>query len=987
MGYEIPQQLKHKEKIIFNLTFTQLGYIIIFSIPVLILFKQSYSFTKFILLSSPFIILAVGFMFFNLSNTINNLVQYFKFKTIKRNEIRIEKILPIRKILNDTIYTKHGNVAILEIQPINFSIRNDEDKNTIIKGFQKFLNSLDFPVQFVITTHNLSIKGYLKKLEKKTDDKELFHDFSSFILKLIEDKEIRNRKFYLAILEKSSLDIQCNVCIERFKRFGIISSRLKTKEILKDIHLFFNNEFDPRPEGKFENPLHYILGPNYIDENYNYFKLNEKYSRIITTNGYPRIVEQGFLDRIISTNDDFDISIHIEPFSINSTLLMLNGELQKQRADLYSEEMKGSVNPSLEIKYNDTRKVLDNLQKGEERLFNVSLTINCKASSKEHLDYLTKKVEAELNSIMIQPKVPYFKQLKGYQTLIPLAQNKLKDERNITTNALSAFFPLTSPFLAMEESGIFLGLNKNKIPIIRDIYNLSNANGIVLATSGSGKSYFTKLLILRHLLQNTKVIIIDPQGEYSSLTKYSKGELIEISRDSKTIINPLDLMGHDYMEKRLSLMDVFKIMFGELSEIQKAILDKALTNTYARFGITKGKSKGKSMPILGDLYQELEYLSSKANRIEKTTYQALLNRLFMYTEGVFSFMNRQTQLNFNSNFVCFNIGDMPKQIKPLVMFLILEFVYTKMKSDKERKLLVIDEAWSLLSKTEEASYIFEIVKTCRKYNLGLLLITQDVEDLLSSRAGAAVLSNSSYTLLLRQKPSVISSLMKTFNLSSNEKDYILTAAKGRGILILENEHQEIEVVASPKEDRIITTNADELNGEYKLSKIKSKNKVTLDLNRGYYSGSVLTKEEKNFIGLNGYKVSKLVPIGKTHYEEFWVKTNKVESIEHTFLVHNIKNVLGKYVKEVKVNVVRDVDLMVLNKKDEEIAIEVETGIGFNFHKGRILNKFRDVCNRYERVIVILTNSKLKPRYENLLKDLNLRIISRKELLDLFEVKK
>jgi hypothetical protein len=492
---------------------------------------------------------------------------------------------------------------------------------------------------------------------------------------------------------------------------------------------------------------------------------------------------------------------------------------------------------------------------------------------------------------------------------------------------------------------------------------------------------------LRHLLQNTKVIIIDPQGEYSSLTKYSKGELIEISRDSKTIINPLDLMGHDYMEKRLSLMDVFKIMFGELSEIQKAILDKALTNTYARFGITKGKSKGKSMPILGDLYEELEYLSSKANRIEKTTYQALLNRLFMYTEGVFSFMNRQTQLNFNSNFVCFNIGDMPKQIKPLVMFLILEFVYTKMKSDKERKLLVIDEAWSLLSKTEEASYIFEIVKTCRKYNLGLLLITQDVEDLLSSRAGAAVLSNSSYTLLLRQKPSVISSLMKTFNLSSNEKDYILTAAKGRGILILENEHQEIEVVASPKEDRIITTNADELNGEYKLSKIKNSNKVTLDLDRGYYSGSVLTKEEKNFIGLNGYKVSKLVPIGKTHYEEFWVKTNKVESIEHTFLVHNIKKVLGGYVKEVKVNVVRDVDLMVLNKKGEEIAIEVETGIGFKFHKGRILNKFRDVCNRYERVIVILTNSRLKPRYENLLKDLNLKIISRKELLDLFEVKK
>lgn len=988
MSYEIPQELKHREKIIFNLTLTQLFYAFIFLIPVLILFKNNSNIYLFSILSSPFIILGLGFMFFNFSEKLINILQFLKFK-FSNQKMKIEDLINIDKIENNVIYTKKGKVSILEIQPINFSIRNDDDKYSIIKSFQKFLNSLDFPVQFVITTENLSIKDYLTNLKQKNDEQELYEDFSEFIKNFISEKEIRNRKFYLSILEISNIEIQTNICIDRFRNLGISSKRLNTNQLVNTMHLFFNSSNESnKTQEKFQNSLNFNIGPSFIDEKYNHLLLNDKFSRVITTSGYPRIVEQGFLDKIISTNDDFDITIHIEPLSIESTMLMLNRELQKQRADLYSEELKGSINPSLEIKFKDTRKVLDNLQKGEEKLFNISLIINCKSTSKENLDYLTKKVEAELNSIMIQPKIPIFKQFIGYQSLIPKAQNKIGETRNITTNALSAFFPLTSPFLSMEENGIFLGLNKNKIPIIRDIYNLSNANGVILATSGSGKSYFTKLLILRHLLQNTQVIVIDPQGEYVNLTNYSKGELITISRNSETIINPLDLMGHDYIEKRLSLMDMFKIMFGELSEIQKAILDKALTNTYGRKNITKNSKENTSMPILGDLYKELELLSKKANRIEKTTYQALLNRLFMFTHGVFSFMNRETNLNFKSNFVCFNIGDMPKQVKPLVMFLVLEFVYSRMKSSKERKLLVIDEAWSLLSKTEEASYIFEIVKTCRKFNLGLLLITQDVEDLLSSKAGSAVLSNSSYTLLLRQKPSIISSVVKTFNLSQVEKDYLLTSVKGRGILILENEHQEIEVVASPKENKIITTNPDELNGTViPKKKVLLDWKITLDLEKGFYYGKVLSRGEKNLLGLNGYKVANLVPITKVKFEEVWVKTNDVESIEHTFIVHNIKEFLKPYVKTAKVNVVKDVDLLVLTNEDKQIAIEVETGIRFKYHKKRIYQKFSVISEEYDKVIIVLTNSKMKRYYERLLSDLKITIVTRVELIEYFEVKK
>ena len=284
--------------------------------------------------------------------------------------------------------------------------------------------------------------------------------------------------------------------------------------------------------------------------------------------------------------------------------------------------------------------------------------------------------------------------------------------------------------------GILLGMNKNNIPIIKDIFKLYNANGVVLASSGGGKSYFTKLMISRLLLNGTKVIVIDPQAEYVDLAQRFSGQLITISRESETIINPLDLMGHDYDEKKLTLLELFPIMIGQTSEIQKAVLDRALTSIYNAKGITNDKiTWKKEPPLMVDLLQQLKEMSKYATIVEKETYRSLINRIEMYVTGVFSFLNKQTNLNFQNRFVVFNVGDMPSQVKPTVMFLILDYVYMKMKKDIERKILVVDEAWSLLQRTEDEGYIFKIVKTCRKFNLGLLLITQDVADLIKSDAG------------------------------------------------------------------------------------------------------------------------------------------------------------------------------------------------------------------------------------------------------------
>lgn len=964
MTYEIPQQLQHKERILFGLTFVQLAWAVLFGGIILVIFRLNINILSKIGVAIIPIFLGVMFIFFDMSKWVSYFVSFMKFRSATLDSPNMKKIIEIKRIGEETIYS-HVDVAMLQITPLNFSIKTKEERDAIVFGFQKFLNGLDFPVQILVTSNGLNIDSYLTSLQRRATNQDLFRDFASFMKSTIQKNEIRNRTFFLVIPKKFDLNIQVKVCQERLESIGLKTNRLSDKQILNTLRLFFNDAgYEREPLAKIGDNLIYLIAPNSIKDEVDSLQINKKYCRVISAVGYPRIVDAGFLDKIISTNDDFDISIHIEPYSIETMMVMLNKEIQKQRADLYGESLKNSINPSLEIKFKDTLKVLEELQKGSEKLFNVSLYINCKGRTKQELDFVTKKVEAELNSIMVIPSVPYFRQISGYKSIVPISKDELKIKRNVPTGALSAFFPFTSPFLTLEEKGVMLGLNKNKVPFIKDIFGLSNANGIVLATSGSGKSYFTKLLIARQLLNNTQVLIIDPQAEYVGLTGHCKGELITISRSSASIINPLDLMGHDFVEKRLALMDMFKIMFGDLTEIQKAILDRALTETYARKGITADSYRNKKPPILEDLYNVLVAMDKKASQMEKVTYRALTNRLFMYTKGVFSFLNKQTSIEFKKNFVCFNIGDMPKQVKGLIMFLILDYVYMRMKESKEQKLLVIDEAWSLLGHTDEASYIFEIVKTCRKFNMGLLLITQDVADLVNSKAGHAVLANSSYSLLLRQKPAVIDSVTRAFNLSQMEKEYLLTATQGRGILILDNEHQELEVIASPKEHELITTNPNEIIE--KKHKIIQENdiKIKLNLDKGLFYGSALNLEEKNYLSNHGYKVSQNVPIGKQRQEEVWIKENGKESLEHTFLVQNIKQELLKYTKEVQVNIVEKPDIIFKVKKGREIALEIETGSGYSRHRKELELKFNRLSQEYKKsILIILTDSNYKRQYE------------------------
>jgi len=997
--YEIPQQLEYKEKIVFGLTFGQLIYaLIFFPFAFSFFFRLNASLPVRIFLTSIPVSLAAGFMFFDLSSHIKNWITWYKSVRIPSD--KIPKLFGIK---DKKVFSKNNkNLAILKIEPVNFSIKPLGEQEAIILAFQKFLNALDFPIQFLMTTETLSLSSYLKNLKENLgeDSTLIFNEYEEHLKKIIKDNSVMNRNFYFIIPETSNLDIQLKICEERLNNLNLKSVVLNDEEIYSIFNKICNSEslpkliknnvdnlkiikeFESKEELKKRIEEEKKKNPKKVNKNPQ--EKSWEYHRVIYAHGYPRVVEAGFLDRIVSCSGNFDLSMHMEPYSLENTMVRLNRELQKQRADLYSVKLKGQINPSLEIKYEDTHKTLENLQKGKEKLFNVSFYINCRANSKEELDLLTKKIESELNSLLILPKQAKFRMIQGLRSCLPVSDNSLGMKRNITTSALSAFFPFTSSFFKFDKTGIWFGLNKNKIPIIRDIFKLSNANGICLATSGSGKSYMAKLFIARYLLNGTKVIVIDPQGEYSNLVERFKGQRIDLSRTSETMINPLDLMGHDYPEKRLALMDLMPVMLGELTEPQKSFIDRALTKAYeSRYIYMEDEeSWTREPPILEDVLTALRELEDDAIVLEKTTIRSLINRLDIYVNGVFSFLNRHSNINFDNNFVCFDIGNMPKQVKPVMMFLVLDYVYMKMKKSLERKLLVIDEAWSLLSRTEDASYIFEIVKTCRKFNLGLFLINQEVEGMLESQAGRSVLANTAYTLLLRQKPAVIEDIQKTFHLSSAERISLLTAGVGEGLLLMEDEHSEIKIVASETEHKQITTNADEILAGKKQEPKKQKQKkpkkstataplepaVSVSIvadDKGFYKSKDLSLDDLRYLTHKGYKEYAFFSIASDKKEKYMLKPRHSESPQHFFLVYDTADYLKKFTDKIELFATKKPDI-VFEINNKKYAIEVETGKIYNKDKKKLIEKAKTLNKEYRKNwFFVITNKKFFRDYQKL----------------------
>ena len=555
-----------------------------------------------------------------------------------------------------------------------------------------------------------------------------------------------------------------------------------------------------------------IVAPEKIEVDFDYFKINDVYFRTIFIAGYPRFVTPGWLEPIVNFNNSLDISFYIYPVDGKSVLDDLRRKIAEMEAEISTDLQRGKiVDPTTEAKLEDARTIQEQLVKGAERFFEFGFYITIPASTLEDLNHTTKQIESTLGSLMVVAKHAFLDQDGGFLTTAPFGFDRLNITRNMDTTSLSTTFPLTSAELS-SDTGILYGINsKNESFIIFDRFSLENGGMTIFATSGAGKSFFVKLEALRSLMLGIEIIIIDPETEYKPLAKAVGGEYISFSFNSPSKINPFDLSqaveeGENQLGlKILSLHSLFKVIMGAITPTQEALLDRALVSAYRAKGITQDvATQTKEPPLMEDLYKTLIGMESPdaldlAARIEKFVRGSFV--------GIF---DQQTNVNLKNPFTVFSVRDLPDALRPIAMFVILDYIWTRVKKDLKKRLLIVEEAWHMMKYPDTAQFLWSVVKRSRKYFLGLTTITQDVEDFLSQDIGKAIVTNSALQLLLKQSPAAIDKVGEVFYLSQGEKNLLLAANVGEGIFFAGPHHAPIRITASQDEYQIITSKPQDL---------------------------------------------------------------------------------------------------------------------------------------------------------------------------------
>lgn len=527
---------------------------------------------------------------------------------------------------------------------------------------------------------------------------------------------------------------------------------------------------------------------------------------------YPRYLTDNWLSPIINLDKVFDIAIHINPLNTGEVMKTFQRKVAEVQSQIMTREEKGLVrDPTLDVAYDDLEDLRDGLTQAQEKMFEVSLYITLYGQTSEEIDKVENEIKNILESRLVYVKPALFQQDTGFVSTLPLGQDLLSIKNKLNTSPLSSFFPFVS-FDLSSDKGILYGLNRhNGSLILFDRFSLENYNSIVFAKSGSGKSYFTKLEILRTLMFDTEVLIIDPEREYEFLAESVGGRYFDISLVSDHHINPFDLP-HPTEEESpseilrstiVNLVGLFRVMLGGLTPEEDAIIDQAITETYALKDIN-GDSDFTQLdpPLLSDFEMVLGGIDGAED---------LQQKLSKYTRGTWSgFINQPSNVDINKKLVCFSIRDMEDELKPVAMYIITHFIWNAVRKNIKRRLLIVDEAWIMMKNDDTASFLFGLAKRGRKYYLGLATITQDVGDFLKSPYGLPIITNSSIQILLKQSPSSIDIVQKTFNLTDEEKFLLLESGVGEGIFFAGLKHVALKVVASYTEDQIITSDPSQL---------------------------------------------------------------------------------------------------------------------------------------------------------------------------------
>lgn len=560
-----------------------------------------------------------------------------------------------------------------------------------------------------------------------------------------------------------------------------------------------------------------LIAPSSLEIKFNHLRLSGVFVRSFFVYAYPRFLDTNWLASIINFDATFEFSQFIYPISSAEIMRTLKKKVAQIQSSITIAREKGNVrDPELETALEDAEQLRTDLQRGQEKFFQLGFYFTVYAEDEKKLEGLTKQLENLLGGRLVMTKRADIRGEHAFNSTLPLAIDELEVERNMNTGPLSTTFPFVSSDLATDD-GILYGLNRhNNSLIIFDRFKLPNANSTVFATSGAGKSYAVKLEVLRQVMLGTDVIIIDPENEYQALTETVDGTYLRVSLTSDQRINPFDLpqafegqdlkAGDLLRENIIAITGLLKLMLGKVTPAEEALIDEALIETYAVRGITMEIQNPGKMPVptMEDFHSVLKNLRGA---------ESLATRLKRFTTGTFGgIFNQPTNINFEagSGLLVFCIRDLEEELRPIAMYVLLNFIWNRVRSQLKRRLLVVDEAWTLMQHRDAARFLYGLVKRARKYYLGITTITQDVEDFLGSPFGRPIVANAALQILLKQSPSSMDVLQKTFNLTEGEKYMLLNSGVGQGLFFADNKHVAIQIIASYSENKIITTNPEEI---------------------------------------------------------------------------------------------------------------------------------------------------------------------------------
>lgn len=592
-----------------------------------------------------------------------------------------------------------------------------------------------------------------------------------------------------------------------------------------------------------------FIAPSSIELSTSHFRIGSRFARTFYIFGYPRTLLTGWTSGLINMDEVIDISMFIYPVESRIVLENLRKKVSQMEAGIQIDSEKGRVrDPGKQASIIDAEEIRDKLQVGEERFFRIGFYFTIYGADMDELDFVTHRVESVLGQQLVYSKPATSQQEQALASIVPQFTDQLQVRRNMSTGAASTSFPFTSADLSQDE-GILYGINMhNNGLVIFDRFSLENGNAVVFAKSGAGKSFAVKLEALRSMMFGTEIVIIDPENEYQKMCEAVAGAYIRLSLNSKVRINPFDLpkvidvedADNALRSNLITLHGLFRLMMGgaqaemlasqsgggsvapTLSPVEEADLDAALIETYAKAGITQDPLTHNSPPpTISDLYDVLLHMGG--------TGPQLAQRLRKYTTGTFAgIFSQQSNIEISNQMVVFNVRDLEDELRPVAMYIVLNYIWNITKSDKKRRILIVDEAWQIMKYEDSANFLFSLAKRARKYNLGITTISQDVEDFIGSRLGRAIVANASLQLLMKQSPSAVDMLANVFKLTDSEYKRLGQFPIGQGLFFAGQSHVHIQVVASETEASLISTTPAPVTG----TKEAAPEETVIGLNQG-----------------------------------------------------------------------------------------------------------------------------------------------------------